>query len=139
MLFVVGTPGTSGWIPSQYLLAGLSRADLTFGNVNNSVTVNNATREVSFHLSTTVPELLWFQIIADPLGSSVVSWKWLEAHGPGLTWTPQGFVGYQKYGSLVHYIPYWPGDTVGFRAFLVDFVVPGLAVAVERETNRSPD
>ncbi len=138
MLFVFGTPGTSGWIQSQYLLPSLSRADLTFTNVNNSVTVNNATREVTFHLSTTVPELLWFQIIADPLGSSVLSWKWLEAHGPGLTWTPQGFVGYQKYGSLVNYIPYWRDHTMGSGPFVVDYVVPGEAVAMKRNPNFQP-
>src|SRR5256885_7332938 len=135
MLFVFGTPGTSGWIQSQYLLPGLKRADLTFSNVNNSVTVNNVTREVTFHLSTTVPELLWFQIIADPLGSSIVSWKWLEAHGPGLTWTPQGFVDYQKYGSLVNYIPYWRDHTMGSRPFVVDFVVSGEALAMKRNPN----
>src|SRR5437016_8539804 len=135
MLFVFGTPGTSRWIQSQYLLPGLKRADLTFSNVNNSVTVNNVTREVTFHLSTTVPEPLWFQIIADPLGSSIVSWKWLEAHGPGLTWTPQGFVDYQKYGSLVNYIPYWRDHTIGSGPFVVDYVVPGEAVAMKRNPN----
>src|SRR2546422_10678533 len=73
------------------------------------------------------------QIIADPLGSSIVSWKWLEAHGPGLTWTPQGFVDYQKYGSLVNYILYWRGPTKGSRALVVGYVLSGGSGAVEAE------
>ncbi len=135
MLFVFGTPGTSGWIQSQYLLPSFDPADLTFANVNNAVTADNASGTVTFHLVTPVPELLWFQIIADPLGSSIVSWRWLEAHGPGLAWTPTGFADYEKYGDLVNYVPYWRDHTMGSGPFVVDYVVPGEAVALKRNVN----
>ncbi len=135
LLFVFGTPGTSGWIQAQYLLPSLDPSDLTFDNVNNAVTVDNATGTVTFHLVTSVPELLWFQIISDPLGSSIVSWRWLEAHGPALVWTPQGFADYQKYGDLVNFIPYWRDHTMGSGPFIVDYVVPGEAVALKTNAN----
>src|SRR5207249_3908864 len=58
MLFVFGDPFTSGWIQSQYLLPSISHADLTFDNVNNAVSVDNTTGNVTFHLAYSVPELL---------------------------------------------------------------------------------
>ena len=135
MLFVFGDPFTSGWIQSQYLLPSISHADLTFDNVNNAVSVDNTTGNVTFHLAYSVPELLWFQIIADPLGSSVVSWKWLEANGPKLVWTPAGFANYQKYGNLTDYVPYWRDHTMGSGPYAVDYVVPGESVALKRNPN----
>src|SRR6266480_1522480 len=135
MLFVFGTPGTSGWIQSQYLLPSLSPADLTFANVNNAVSVDNTSNTVTFHLTASVPELLWFQIIADPLGSSIVSWKWLEANGPALAWTPAGFTAYEKYGDLVNYVPAWRDKTMGSGPYTVDYVVPGESVAMKRNPN----
>jgi peptide/nickel transport system substrate-binding protein len=138
LLFVFGTPGTSGWIQGQYMLPSFDPADLTFDNVNNAVTVNNVTQEVTFHLVTPVPELLWFQIIADPLGSSVVSSKWLEDHGPKLLWNPAGFADYQKYGDLVNYVPYWRDHTMGSGPFVVDYVVPGESVALKANPNFQP-
>jgi peptide/nickel transport system substrate-binding protein len=138
MLFVFGSPGTSGWIQSQYLLPSLSTSDLTFANVNGAVDVNNASGTVTFHLRASVPELLWFQIISDPLGSSISSWRWLEAHGPALTWTPAGFASYQKYGSLPDYVPYWRDHTMGSGPFIVDYVVPGESVAMKRNPNFQP-
>ncbi len=138
MLFVFGSPGTSGWIQSQYLLPSLAKADLTFANVNNAVTVNNASGTVTFHLTSSVPELLWFQIISDPLGSSISSWRWLEAHGPALAWTPAGFASYQKYGSLADYVPYWRDHTMGSGPYIVDYVVPGEAVAMKKNPNFQP-
>ena len=138
MLFVFGTPGTSGWIQSQYLLPSLSPADLTFANVNNAVSVDNTSNTVTFHLTASVPELLWFQIIADPLGSSIVSWKWLEANGPALAWTPAGFTAYEKYGDLVNYVPAWRDKTMGSGPYTVDYVVPGESVAMKRNPNFQP-
>jgi ABC-type transport system substrate-binding protein len=135
MLFVFGTPGTSGWIQSQYLLPSLSPSDLTFDNVNNAVTVDNASQTVTFHLSASVPELLWFQIIADPLGSSIASSRWLEATGPKLTWTPAGFTDYEKYGDQVNYPPVWRDHTMGSGPYTVDYVVPGESVALKRNPN----
>lgn len=138
MLFLFGSPGTSGWIQSQYLLPSLARSDLTFANVNNAVTVNNASGTVTFHLTSSVPELLWFQIISDPLGSSISSWRWLEAHGPALAWTPAGFASYQKYANLANYVPYWRDHTMGSGPYIVDYVVPGEAVAMKKNPYFQP-
>ena len=138
MLFVFGTPGTSGWIQSQYLLPALDPSAVTFSNVDNAVTVDNASQTVTFHLNSAVPELLWFQIISDPLGSSIVSSAWLEAHGAKLTWTAQGFQDYKKYGDLVNYNEYVRTHTMGSGPFVVDYIVPGEAVALKRNPNFQP-
>src|SRR5204863_451757 len=100
--------------------------------------VDNASNTVTFHLTASVPALLWFQIIADPLGSSIVSWKWLEANGPALAWTPAGFTAYQKYGNLVNYVPAWRDKTMGSGPYTVDYVVPGESVAMKRNSNFQP-
>src|SRR5207253_7533794 len=90
MLFNSGSPFPPGWIISQFFVPGTFIAGLTtppgcdlstpgcsldaaqtFSVVDGAISVNNATQEVTFHLITPAPPLLFYQVVADPLGTAI--------------------------------------------------------------------
>ncbi|TLY37470.1 MAG: PKD domain-containing protein, partial [Nitrospirae bacterium] len=141
MLFNSGSPFPPGWIVSQFFVPGTFIAGLTtppgcdlsatgcsldaaqtFSVVDGAISVNNATQEVTFHLITPAPPLLFYQVVADPLGTAIVDHLWLEATGPKLIWNPAGFVDYEKYSALQNYVPAWRNGAVGSGPFMIDYV-----------------
>lgn len=132
LLFVFGAPSTSGWIISQFLLPALDPSALTFANVNNAISVNNVSQTVTFHLAVAAPELLFFQVVSDPLGASVVNSKWLDTNGAKITWTSAGFTNYQKFGNLDSYNDYVRNRVNGSGPFTIDYITPGESVALKR-------
>jgi len=150
MLFNSGSPFPNGWIISQFLVpptfvsklttpTGCSLGDtgcsldgpLTFRVVNDAITVDNATQMVKFHLVSPAPPLLFNQVIADPFGGGIVDHLWLEATGPKLTWSPAGFLDYEKYSDLQNYVPAWRNGAVGSGPFMIDYVANPDAVVLK--------
>src|SRR6266581_4792874 len=127
MLLNSGSPFPNGWIISQFFvpgtfIAGLPDAATTFSTVNDAITVDNATQTVTFHLISPAPPLLFDQVVADPLGASVVDHLWLESVGPKLTWTPAGFVAYEDYSFIQNYVGAWRNGAIGSGPFAIDYV-----------------
>src|SRR3989454_1146589 len=141
MLFNSGSPFPPGWIISQFLVpttfisglttpAGCSFGDpgcsldpaLTFSVADGAIEVNNASQEVTFHLTSPAPPLLFYQVVADPLGAAVMDHLWLESNGPRLVWNPAGFIDYEKYSALANYVPAWRNGAVGSGPYMIDYV-----------------
>ena len=117
MLFNSGSPFPNGWIVSQFFVPGTYVAGLTgaetFAAVNNAISVNNASQTVTFHLLSPAPPLLFYQVVAGPLGAGIVDHLWLESVGPKLVWTPAGFLDYEKYSFIQNYPGPWRNGAVG--------------------------
>src|SRR2546426_1272592 len=141
MLFNSGSPFPPGWIISQFFVPGTFIAGLTtppgcdlstpgcsldapqtFSVVDGAISVENATQTVTFHLISPAPPLLFYQVVADPLGAAIMDHLWLEATGPKLIWNPTGFVDYEKYSALQNYVPAWRNGAVGSGPFMIDYV-----------------
>jgi len=141
MLFNSGSPFPPGWIISQFFVPGTFIAGLTtppgcdlstpgcsldaaqtFSVVDGAISVDNATQTVTFHLISPAPPLLFYQVVADPLGAAIADHLWLEATGPKLIWNPAGFVDYEKYSALQNYVPAWRNGAVGSGPFMIDYV-----------------
>jgi len=136
MLFNSGSPFPNGWIVSQFFVPGTFIADITtaaetFSVVNDAITVDNTSQTVKFHLIAPAPPLLFYQVIADPLGAGIVDHLWLESTGPMLTWTPAGFVDYENYSFLKNYVPAWRNGAVGSGPFMIDYVANPDAVVLK--------
>jgi ABC-type transport system substrate-binding protein len=96
MLCSGGVPGTPGWILTQYLIPNYTPFTFVVTAPNdtqgaeeivNSITYDNATNTVTFHLARpTSPEAL-FTALADPLGAGILDAKWLEEVGAGINFT----------------------------------------------------
>jgi len=141
MLFNSGSPFPPGWIISQFLvpttfISGLTTPSgcqlgkpgcsldpaLTFSVVDGAIAVDNATQELTFHLSSPAPPLLFYQVVADPLGAAIMDHLWLESNGPRIVWTPAGFINYEKYSALANYVPAWRNGAVGSGPYMIDYV-----------------
>lgn len=141
MLFNSGSPFPPGWIISQFFVPGTFIAGLTtppgcdlsspgcsldaaqtFSVVDGAISVNNVTQTLTFHLISPAPPLLFYQVVADPLGAAIMDHLWLESTGPKLVWNPAGFVDYEKYSALQNYVPAWRNGAVGSGPFMIDYV-----------------
>src|SRR5256886_2681577 len=81
MLMNSGSPFPPGWIISQFFIpgqfiAGIATAAETYSLVNDAITVNDTAQTVRFHLIAPAPPLLFFQVMADPLGGAIVDHLW---------------------------------------------------------------
>ena len=99
--------------------------------MNDAITVDNTSKTVRFHLVNPAPPLLFYQVIADPLGGAIVDHLWLEATGPKLTWSAAGFLDYEKYSDLQNYVPAWRNGAVGSGPFMIDYVANPDAVVLK--------
>src|SRR2546430_2677572 len=136
MLMNSGSPFPPGWIISQFFvpgtfIAGITTAAETYSVVNDAITVNDTAQTVRFHLIAPAPPLLFFQVMADPLGGGIVDHLWLESTGPKLTWTPTGFLDYENYSFLKNYVPAWRNGAVGSGPFMIDYVANPDAVVLK--------
>ncbi|MGC9112872.1 ABC transporter substrate-binding protein [Acidilobus sp.] len=96
MLCAGGTPGTPGWILTQYLIPNYTPFTFVVTSPNDTqgaeeiidaITYNNATDTVTFHLAQPTSPEAFFTAIADPLGGGVLDAKWLEEVGDGINFT----------------------------------------------------
>lgn len=157
MLMNSGSPFPPGWIISQFLVnttfvSSLTTpwgcditkpgctldADMTYAQVNGAISVNNATQVVTFHLFAPAPPLLFYQVVAQALGGSIVDHLWLENTGPKLTWSPAGFIAYQAYSNLQSYVSAWRNGAVGSGPFMIDYVSNPDTVVLKPNPNFTP-
>lgn len=150
MLFDSGSPFPPGWIISQYLVPGTFvptwsppdsfGIDATmFDMLNNAITVDNSTQTVTFHLQVAAPPLLFYQVVADPLGTGIVDHLWLESgNNPKLQWTPKGFTDYENYSFAANYVNAWRNGAVGSGPYKIDFVSNPNEVALVANPNFQP-
>ncbi len=95
LLFDGGSPGTGGWIIAQVLLPGDIFTSNTYSNITNNLTYDNATNQITFHFQGAETPTYVFQLLSAS-GDFVMSSQWLIQHGAGITFTPAGFIAYQK-------------------------------------------
>jgi len=154
MLCAGGTPGTPGWILTQYLIPNYTPFTFVVTAPNdsqgaeeiiNAVTYNNATNTVTFHLPEPVSPEAFFTAIADPLGAGILDAKWLEQVGDGINFTglydhnftqlAEAFYQYEQtcnegsYNTEVQ----WPsGQSAGFTGpYYVAVYTPGQSVVLK--------
>jgi len=96
MLCAGGTPGTPGWILTQYLIPNYTPFTFVVTAPNdtqgaeeiiNAISYDNATDTVTFHLPEPTSPEAFFTAIVDPLGAGVLDAKWLEEVGDGINFT----------------------------------------------------
>jgi ABC-type transport system substrate-binding protein len=109
MLLVGGVLLTPDWILTQYIIPRpaillstnimLNKTDTAdFHAIMNGVTYDNKTNTVKFHLGFPVSPSVFFEAVADPLGTGILDAAWLQSVGAGITFTPAGFCSYQTQG-----------------------------------------
>lgn len=139
MLFAGGSPGTSGWILTQYLIPNYvpftsvvnsSDPQAGFNTIMNAVTYNNQTDTVTFHLVKPTPPQLFFTAVADPLGAGIQDAKFLESVGAGITFTPNGFLQYQQQGNEGDYNTQVQFNPVTSGPYTIKEYVPGQSIVL---------
>lgn len=125
MIFDSGSPFTPGWIVSQFLVPGTfvpTPIDAaTYQAIYNSITVDNATQKLTFHLQLPAPPTLFYQVVSDTLGTGIIDHKWLEATGPKLVWSPAGFSDYEQFSYAPSYVPAWRNGAAGSGPFQIQY------------------
>ncbi|AKA49260.1 hypothetical protein IX51_09255 [uncultured archaeon] len=129
LLFDGGSPGTPGWIQAQYLLPGDYFSSNTFYNITNNMTVNNNTNSITFHFQNSMPAALVFQIL-ETSGTWITSAKWLEAHGAGIKWSPQGFKNYQSQADSGNYNQYVENHVLATGPYKIAYISPSSQVVL---------
>ena len=129
LLFVVGSPGTNGWILAQDLLpyGGFVAGAESYENITSAVTVNNASQSVTFHLLK--PDPAFLDYIADPQGAAIMDYNWLVAHGAGITFTPAGFAAYMNQSNEPNYNNYVRYNTMGSGPYVIKNYLIGQSIS----------
>jgi ABC-type transport system substrate-binding protein len=119
LLFIDGSPGTSGWILAQDLLpgGGFVPNATSYQNMTDAMTVDNTTQTLTFHLLKSDPAFLDY--LADPEGGSIVDYSWLVANGAGITFTPAGFAAYMNESYETDYNTYVQYHAMGSGAYMI--------------------
>jgi ABC-type transport system substrate-binding protein len=139
LLFVGGLPGTPDWIIAQYLVPNVTAGvpivsspndTQAFEEIMNSVTYNNQTNEVIFHLyRPTAPQAL-FTALADPLSTGILDAKWLEQVGAGINFTPAGFYQYEQQANVGNYNQVVDWSPMGSGPYMVKSLTPGQSIVL---------
>ncbi|WP_238523613.1 ABC transporter substrate-binding protein [Acidilobus saccharovorans] len=154
MLCAGGTPGTPGWILTQYLIPNYTPFTFVVTSPNdtqgaeeivNAITYDNATDTVTFHLVRPVGPVAFFDALADPQGGSILDAKWLEEVGDGINFTglydhnltqlAEAFYSYEQTCSEGSYntAVQWPsGPSAGFTGpYYIAVYTPGQSVVLK--------
>lgn len=131
LIFVQGAPSTNGRILATSLLPGGGYAPNanSYQNITSAISVNNATQTVTFHLLRPDPIFL-FYLASSNMGSAVVDYNWLVAHGAGITFSPAGFLAYQQYGNEVYYNTYIQWNTMGSGPYIIKNFMLGQSITL---------
>ncbi|MEB3691495.1 MAG: ABC transporter substrate-binding protein [Caldisphaeraceae archaeon] len=140
MLFSGGTPGTPGWILTQYLIPNYTPFTFPvkspndtkdFEAIMHAVTYNNATDTVTFHLyRPTAPQFL-FTAVNDPLGAGILDAKWLEQVGAGIpNFTAAGFFAYEQEANEGNYNTKVQWDPVASGPYMIKSYTPGQSIVL---------
>ncbi len=101
-LLFTADPGAPGWIIAQYILPGNYYASMSFWNITQNMTVDNATNSITIHFQHPMPEALVYQIFFAS-GTYVTSATWLQQQGAGITWNAAGFSSYISEGLAANW------------------------------------
>jgi ABC-type transport system substrate-binding protein len=96
-LLFIANPANPGWIIAQYILPGNFYSSMSFWNITQNMTVDNATNSITIHFQHPMTEALVYQIFFAS-GTYITSATWLQQQGAGITWTAAGFKQYEKQG-----------------------------------------
>lgn len=130
LIFTTGSPGTGGYTLAQALLPGYAYGTPGFNdyaNITRSVTYNNTTQTVTFHLFKPVP---YFLDLLSDTPSSIMEYKWAAANGAALSFTPAGFKAYMNESNAANYVGYLQNHTMGSGPFTVAQVQPGESITL---------
>jgi ABC-type transport system substrate-binding protein len=97
-LLFTANSANPGWIIAQYILPGDYYTSMSFWNITQNMTVNNATNSITIHFQHPMPEALVYEIFFAS-GTYITSATWLQQQGAGITWDAAGFASYIKYGN----------------------------------------
>jgi len=145
LLFMLGSPGTAGWILAQDLLpyggyyfnsTGALVATNTYQNITKAITVDNATQSITFHLLK--PDPAFLDYIADPMGGGIMDWNWLVQHGAGITFTPTGFQAYMAQGNEQDYNNYIRYNAMGSGPYMIQSYLSGQSIVLVPNPNYTP-
>ncbi|MGC8630061.1 MAG: ABC transporter substrate-binding protein [Thermoplasmata archaeon] len=130
LLFMLGVTGTPGWILAQDLLpgGGYVSGALSYQNITSAITLDNATQTVTFHLLKPDPAFLYY--VADPFGSSITDYAWLQAHGAGITFTPAGFEAYANEGNETDFNNYVRYNAMGSGPYMIKNYLMGQSITL---------
>lgn len=129
LLFSAGSPTTPAYIQAPLMLPGNYLKTNTFYNITTNMTVDNATNSITFHFQQPESPNLVFQTF-DNYGSQITSANWLIAHGAGITWTPAGFLAYEKQGSISDYNTYVQNHVISDGPYKIAYIVPSSQVVL---------
>lgn len=132
MIFIDGTPGTGGFIFGQYYLPGQYTSSNTFYNITSNMTVDNATNSITIHFQNPMSQVLAMQILAQTSGTYIIDPTWLAAHGAGITWSPQGFENYTKYGDISNYNTYVENNVFADGPYEVSYYLPANEIVLTK-------
>ena len=139
LLFIGGQPVTPDWILAEYIVPNAtegvpiitaSNENQAFSSIMNSVTYNNQTNTVTFHLVKPTTPALLYQALADPLGAGILDAKWLNSVGAGITFTPSGFLQYTSYANEGNYNLQVQYDPVASGPYEIKTYIPGQSVVL---------
>ena len=143
LLFMMGSPGTTGWILAQDLLpeggyaSGLfDNGTALFQNITRAITYDNSSQSITFHLLK--PDVAFLEYLADPQGASILDYNWLVAHGAGISFTPQGFLNYTRYSFEQNYNSYIQFNTMGSGPYMIQNYLPGQSLLLVPNPNFTP-
>ncbi|WP_162009552.1 ABC transporter substrate-binding protein [Thermoplasma volcanium] len=137
LLFVDGSPSTPGWIRAQYLLPGNYYTSNTFWNITQNITVNNATNNITFHFQEPLSPVLVFNIFA-AIGGEILDPQWLQEHGAGIPWSPEGFKEYQTEGNAGSYDEYVEHNVFADGPYEIAYQVPSSTIVLIKNPYFSP-
>jgi ABC-type transport system substrate-binding protein len=143
LLFVQGSPGTADWILAQDLLPGggflpglYTNGTALYQNITRAITYNNQTQSITFHLLKPDPAFLYY--IAFALGSGIVDYKWLAAHGANITMTPSGLLYYTRFGNEMNYNNYIRYNAMGSGPYMIQSYLSGQSIVLIPNPNFKP-
>jgi ABC-type transport system substrate-binding protein len=136
LLFTEAVPSTGNWIIATDLLpdGGYAPSFVTtaiYNNITSAVSVNNTTQAVTFHLLQPDPAFLAY-CAQDLL---IEDYNWVSTNGGGITFTPAGFLSYEKNGNMVNYNSYLQYNTMGSGPYMQKEYVIGQQIVLVPNPN----
>ena len=127
--FVNGSPGTGGWVLTQFLVPGAQNGTVNYFTANTwdvatkSVTYDNASNTVTFHFNRPMPQTFVYQILSYSLGTSVVDSRYAWSVGAGFN--QQNWDSYMNQANEANYNTKMQWSPVGSGPFMVQSYTPG--------------
>jgi ABC-type transport system substrate-binding protein len=132
MAFAGGSPGTPGWVLSQFLIPGVQNGTAnvytnnTWAAASQTVTYDNGTNTVTFHFNRPMIPTLVFQVLANPLGAGIVDAAYAWSVGAGFN--EANWDSYKNQANSGSYNTQMQWSPVGSGPFTIQSYTPGQSV-----------